>query len=84
MSCIKHYLKSCRELTHLCSLNGCIDTDSLRYTVIIESGHELVVAVEFDEWLLEGTANSGSRVACRGQLHLFLDRLGRISHAEVL
>ncbi len=84
MAAIEHYLKSCSELTRLCSLNGLVDSDSLKYTIIIESDCEIVVAVEFDEWLLEGSTGRGKRIACRGQLHLFLDRLGRIHHAEVL
>jgi hypothetical protein len=84
MSIIEHYLKSCRELTRCCSQNGWIDTDSLQYSIIIETGNELVVNVEFDELLLEGNGNYDRRVPCSGQVHLFLDRVGRIIRAEVL
>ena len=84
MSSIEHYLKSCCELTRCCSQNGWIDTESLRYSILIETGNGLVVHVEFDELLMEGTANSGRRVPCSGQVHLLLDRVGRIIRAEVL
>ena len=84
MSMIEHYLKSCRELTRCCSQNGWIDTESLRYRILIESGNELVVRVEFDELLMDGTANCGRRLPCSGQVHLLLDRVGRIIRAEVL
>ena len=84
MSIIEHYLKSCRELTRFCSRNGWIDNDSLRYTVIVETTNEIFVEVEFDELLMEGPGSSSRRVSCCGQLHLHLDRYGRIMRAEVL
>ena len=84
MSIIEHYLKSCRELTRCCSQNGWIDTESLRYRILIETGNELVVNVEFDELLMDGTGISNRRVPCFGQVHLLLDRVGRIIRAEVL
>jgi len=84
MSKIEHYLKSCRELTHFCCRNGCIDTDSLRYTVIMETSNELVLDIEFEELLTEGSGSPGGTMHCAGQLHLFLDQLGRVIRAEVL
>jgi hypothetical protein len=84
MSKIEHYLKSCCELTRFCSRNGCIDNDSLRYTVIMETCNEIVIDIEFDELLMDGSGNLGGRVRCFGQLHLFLDQLGRVIRAEVL
>lgn len=84
MSSLEHYLRSCRELTRCCSQSGWIDPETLRYRVLIETGNELVVNVEFDELLLEGTGNCGRRVPCSGQIRLLLDRVGRIVRAEVL
>ena len=40
--------------------------------------------VEFDELLLESSGGDGDRIPCFGQLHLFLDRLGRGIRAEAL
>ena len=84
MSKIKQYLKSCRELTRFCSRNGCIDNDSLRYTVLMETSNEIVIDIEFEELLMEGSGNPGRRIRCFGQLHLFLDQLGRVIRTEVL
>jgi hypothetical protein len=50
----------------------------------VESSEELVVDVEFDELLLESSGCEGERIPCSGQVHLFLDRLGRVVRAEAL
>ncbi len=84
MSKIEHYLKSCRELTRFCSRNGCIDNDSLRYTIIMETSNELVIDIEFEELLMESSGSLSGSIHCVGQLHLFLDQLGRVIRAEVL
>lgn len=84
MSNIERYLKNCRELTRFCSRNGWVENTSLRYTVIAESSEELLIDVEFDELLLESSGGEGDRIRCFGQLHLFLDRLGRVIRAEAL
>jgi len=84
MSKIEHYLKSCRELTRFCSHDGCIDNDSLRYTIIMETCTEIVIDIEFDELLMEGSGSPGDRIRCFGQLRLFLDQLGRVIRSEVL
>ena len=84
MSKIEHYLKSCSELTRFCSRNGWIDNDSLRYTVIMETSNELVIDIEFEELLMESSGNFIGSIHCSGQLHLFLDQLGRVIRVEVL
>ena len=84
MSKIEHHLKSCPELSRFCSRSGCIDGNSLRYTVIMENSHEIVVNIEFDELLMEGSGSLAGRVRCFGQLHLFLDQYGRVIRTEVL
>ena len=84
MSKIEHYLKSCPELARFCSSSGWIDNESLRYTVIMENSHEIVIDIEFEELLMEGPDRITGRIACSGQLQLFLDRLGRVIRTEVL
>jgi hypothetical protein len=84
MSSVEKYLKNCRELMRFCPRNGLIDNTSLRFTVIMESSEELIIDVEFDELLMEDSGSQGSRVACSGQVHLYLDRLGRVVRAEAL
>jgi hypothetical protein len=84
MSTVERYLKNCRELTRFCSRNGWIDNNSLRFTIIVESNEELIVDVEFDELLMEDASCQHSRISCFGQVHLYLDRLGRVIRAEAL
>ena len=84
MSRIERYLRNCRELTHFCRRNGWVDNTSLRFTIIKESSDGLVVDVEFDELLLESSGCESKRIPCSGQVHLFLDRLGRVVRAEAL
>jgi hypothetical protein len=84
MSSVERYLRNCRELTRFCCRNGWIDYASLRFTVIVESSEELVVDVEFEELILEGCGTRSQRIPCFGQVHLYLDRLGRVVRAEAL
>ena len=84
MSTVEKYLKNCRELTRFCSRNGWIDQQSLRFTVIMESNEELIVDVEFDELLMESSGSQCDRISCFGQVHLYLDRLGRVIRAEAV
>lgn len=84
MSTVEKYLISCRELTRFCSRNGWIDHSSLRFTVIVESSEELIVDVEFDELLMEGSGSQYARISCFGQVHLYLDPFGRVIRAEAL
>jgi hypothetical protein len=84
MSSVEKYLRNCRELTRFCSRNGWIDNTSLRFTVIVESSEELIINVEFEELILEGCGTQSHRIPCFGQVHLYLDRLGRVVRAEAL
>lgn len=84
MTAIEKYLRSCRELVRLCSCNGWIDSESLHFSIIRESGHEIFVIVEFDELLMEGSGSIGNRIPCTGQMHLFLNQYGQVMHAEIL
>jgi hypothetical protein len=78
------YLKSCQELACFCTRNGWIDMHSLRFLILREFGNELIVEIEFDEWLPETTGNGGVRIPCRGQLLLVTDRYGHVTRAEAL
>ena len=84
MMLIESYLKSCRELSRFCSRNGWIDNDSLRFTIVMEIGNELIVDVEFDELLLADQGGLAGRISCRGQIRLLTDRFGHVIRAEVL
>jgi hypothetical protein len=84
MTLIGSYLKSCRELSRFCSQNGWIDSDSVRFTVLMEIGNEIIVEIEFEELLMADSGSLAGRVTCHGQMHLFTDRYGHVIRAEVL
>jgi hypothetical protein len=84
MTLIGTYLKSCRELSRFCSQNGWIDGDSLRFTIIMEIGNEVIVDIEFEELLMVNSGDLVSRVTCRGQMHLFTDQYGHVIRSEAL
>lgn len=84
MSSIETYLKSCRELTRFCSQDGLIDNASLRYTIMLENGNEVVVEVEFDELLMERSGRLAGKITCCGQLHLYMDDDGHVIRADIL
>lgn len=84
MSAIESYLRSCGELSRFCSCNGWIDHESLHFTVIWENDHEALVDIEFDEVLGEDTDNRAGKIACFGQMRMYLDGYGRVIRAEII
>ena len=84
MSAIECYLKSCRELARFCSRSGWIDNASMHYAVAWQGDNEVLVDIEFDELLMEGTGYLAERVPCFGQMRLFLDHQGRVIRCEIL
>jgi hypothetical protein len=84
MTLIESYLKSCLELSRFCSRNGWVDSDSLRFTIVLEIGNEVIVDIEFDELLVADSGGLAGRIRCHGQMHLFTDRYGHVIRAEVL
>lgn len=55
---INEYLKNCRELTTFCTQNGWIDNTTLRSEILNQSRHETLLAVYFDEVVMEVPAAS--------------------------
>ncbi len=84
MTLIESYLRSCGELARFCSCDGCIDPESLRFSVVMEMGNEIIINIQFDELLMDGSETYAGRVSCHGQLHLYTDRYGHIIRAEAL
>lgn len=83
MSSIESYLRNCQELTRFCSQNGWIDNSSMRFVEEWLNDHEVLVVVEFEELLLEGTGHLGRKIPCIGQMHLFLNRKGEVIRSEI-
>lgn len=84
MSTIECYLKSCRELARFCSSSGWIDDASLHYAIAWLDENKVLVDIEFDELLMEGTGQQPVRVACFGQMRLYLDGNGQVIRSEIL
>lgn len=84
MSHVEKYLRNCRELTRFCSRNGWIDNTSIHFTVVVEGSGELIIDVEFEELVLEDYGTRSRRIPCFGQVHLYLDRFGRVVRAAAL
>jgi hypothetical protein len=56
----------------------------MHYAVAWQGDNEVLVDIEFDELLMEGTGYLAERVPCFGQMRLFLDRQGRVIRCEIL
>jgi hypothetical protein len=54
-------LKTSPELARACTQNGWIDNDTLRFDVLDDNGQELMLAVYFDEVIMEATDCAGDR-----------------------
>ena len=80
---VEKYLLTCRELCRFCSQNGWIDNDTLRFEILQQDKHFVLVNVEFEELLMEGAGCLAGRVSCYGQIRLCLDESGRIVRSEI-
>ncbi len=79
------FLQRWSGLAGLCSQNGWIDNDSLRFDILQEEGDgDLILAVEFEEIIMEGAGCIAGRVPCYGRLRLRLDLEGDDIRAELL
>jgi len=79
---IEEYLKSSRELAQLCSQNGWIDNETLRYELTEQDNSHAVVNVTFDEVIMEGSGCVADRISCYGKLRLTLDTNGQVETSE--
>lgn len=61
-------LKEAPQLATLCTQNGWIDNDTLRFEVIERQGKEILLAVQFDEIVMEGSGCVADRKSCYGRV----------------
>lgn len=80
---IAEYLKVCPELTTLCSQNGWIDNSSLRSEILSKSSHEILLAVYFDEVVMEGSGCVATIKPCYGRVRVQTDSSGRPMRIQV-
>lgn len=81
---LHEYLLSCRELAQLCTQNGWIDNDTLRYEVVHESPEAMVAEVRFEEVIMEGAGCIADRVACYGKVRARLNERGEVESLNIL
>ena len=56
------------ELASLCSQNGWIDDDTLSYEIIEEEADQWLLAVQFEEIIMEGSGCIAGRIPCYGRV----------------
>ncbi len=81
---IKEFLETCRELTQLTTQNGWIDNDSLKFNIISQNKDSLLVAVNFNEIIMEGSGCVAGKVACYGQVKLLLNKDEQIISIKII
>jgi len=78
------WLRSAPELARLCSQNGWIDNDTLRAEVVERRPDgTLVLAVTFEEVVVEAAGCVGTRVPCYGRVLARLAPDGRLVSCRV-
>ena len=81
---VQEYLRECRELARLCTQNGWIDNDTLKFEIIeSRDGGQVTAAVQFEEIIMEGAGCIAGRVPCYGQVRMRLDGAGDVVHMDV-
>ena len=77
------YLMGAPELPKLCTQNGWIDNETLRYEILAQQGRQLLLAVEFDEVIMEGSGCVADRKPCYGRIRILQDDKGVYESTEV-
>jgi hypothetical protein len=81
---ISEYLHSCRKLVRFCSQNGLIDNKTLRHSILELEDGAVIVMIEFEEIVMEGSGCIAARVSCYGQMRIYLDNEGEVLGSELL
>ncbi|QKT03084.1 hypothetical protein HUS23_04315 [Ectothiorhodospiraceae bacterium 2226] len=67
---IEALLRESPVLAGLTTQNGWVDADTLRFEVLAREGDGALVAVYFDELVMEGAGCLAARVPCYGRVRL--------------
>lgn len=77
-------LKKAPELASLCTQNGWIDNDTLTYEVIEHVGDRWLLAVQFEEIIMEGAGCIAGRIPCYGRVSITKHRNGSFQRIEII
>jgi hypothetical protein len=80
---VHDYLRTCRELSGLCTQNGWIDNDTLRVQIVEKRQDRVIAAVQFDEIIMEGAGCIAGRIPCFGHVHMYLDQGGAVVGMDI-
>lgn len=81
---LNDYLKNCREITQFCSQNGWINNASLEIDIIEHSKNEALIAVYFDEIIMEGAGCVAGTIPCYGRIRVKLNSEGNFESLKVV
>ena len=84
MSDLQAYLYSCRELALLCTQNGWIDNETLKFDIIDQQPNVVIAAVTFEEVVMKGTGCIGRRIPCYGRVAAYLGNDQTVQRLEIL
>jgi hypothetical protein len=69
-------LRRAPQLAGLCTQNGWIDNDTLVYEVLADQPGRLLLAVQFEEIVMEGAGCVADRKACYGRVEVIVTAAG--------
>jgi len=78
------FLKRAPQLATLCSQNGWIDNDTLRFEVLECQDKEILLAVQFDEVVMEGSGCVADRKSCYGRVSVIQNDDSSYQQIEVV
>ncbi len=81
---VERFLKTWPGLREFCTQDGWIDNDTLTFEMKRSGEDEVIVAVAFEEVLMEGSSCVAGREPCFGKLRLKLNPDGTVRSAECI
>ncbi len=78
------YLKIAPEIAELCTQIGWIDNETIRYDIIERRGDQLLLAVEFEEIIMEGAGCVADRKPCYGRVRVSRDSDGSFQYLKLI
>ena len=84
MSALLDYLQTVPTLTKLCTQNGWIDNDTLRYEILEQDENQFLLSIEFEEVIVEGSGCVADHKSCYGRARVYKNDDGTYQAIEIL